>query len=365
MLYVGTRKGLFEIDTEAATPCVSDAAFLGVPVTRTLNDGRDGTMYAALDHGHFGVKLHRRDAGGEWTEIAAPEYPPKPEGFVDICPMRQIERPWVTQLVWELAAGHPSHPGELWAGTIPGGLFRSQDRGASWELVRSLWDHPDRVLMTGGGYDYPGIHSVSVHPDRPDELMLSVSCGGTWFTDDGGETWDLGTGMRNAYMPPGREYSPVDQDPHRLARCAAVPEAMWVQHHNGIFRSTDGAASWTEIAGVPMSSFGFAVVAHPDDPQTAWFVPAAKDECRVPVDGRLVVTRTRDGGRSFDVLDRGLPPVPAYDLVYRHGFDLAPDGRTLAMGSTTGGVWISEDAGESWQCVSTHLPPVYAVRFIP
>jgi hypothetical protein len=33
------------------------------------------------------------------------------------------------------------------------------------------------------------------------------------------------------------------------------------------------------------------------------------------------------------------------------------------MGSTTGNVWISEDAGDRWQAVSMNLPPVYAVRF--
>ena len=60
---------------------VTDAAFLGDNVTLALHDPRDGTDYAALNHGHFGVKLHRRDKGGAWTEIAAPAYPPKPEGL--------------------------------------------------------------------------------------------------------------------------------------------------------------------------------------------------------------------------------------------------------------------------------------------
>jgi hypothetical protein len=102
---------------------------------------------------------------------------------------------------------------------------------------------------------------------------------------------------------------------------------------------------------------------HPEDPDTAWFVPAVKDECRVPVDGRFVVTRTTDGGRTFDVFSRGLPEPPAYDLVYRHGLDIAEDGRWLAMGSTTGGLWVSGERGESWRCLSAHLPPIYAVRF--
>jgi hypothetical protein len=80
------------------------------------------------------------------------------------------------------------------------------------------------------------------------------------------------------------------------------------------------------------------------------------------VDSRLVVSRTRDGGRTFDVLDRGLPS-PSFDLIYRHSLDVDRTGRVLAMGSTTGGLWLSEDSGESWRTLSSNLPPVYAVRF--
>ena len=95
----------------------------------------------------------------------------------------------------------------------------------------------------------------------------------------------------------------------------------------------------------------------------SWFVPEIKDERRIPVDGRVVVNRTDDGGRSFATLGRGLPGPNAYDLVYRHALDVDASGELLAMGSTTGSVWISEDGGESWTTVSTHLPPVYALRF--
>ncbi len=108
--------------------------------------------------------------------------------------------------------------------------------------------------------------------------------------------------------------------------------------------------------------FGFAVAAHPTDPDTAWFVPAVKDERRVPVDGALVVEPTRDGGRSFETLRTGLPQQHAYDRVCRHGLEVGADGRTLLMGSTKGNVWASGDAGDSWQMVSAHLPPVAAVR---
>ena len=78
---------------------------------------------------------------------------------------------------------------------------------------------------------------------------------------------------------------------------------------------------------------------------------------------RLKHSRTRDGGKSFDVLNKGLPPAPCYDLVYRHGLDVNESGDLLVMGSTTGALWISEDQGDRWSQVPARLPPVYAVAF--
>ena len=55
---------------------------------------------------------------------------------------------------------------------------------------------------------------------------------------------------------------------------------------------------------------------------------------------------------------------PAYDLVFRHALAVDQSGNTLAMGSTTGGLWISEDAGMNWKEVNLRLPPVHAVRWV-
>ncbi|MBE0549027.1 MAG: exo-alpha-sialidase, partial [Rubrivivax sp.] len=251
----------------------------------------------------------------------------------------------------------------VWAGTIPGGLFRSADFGASWQLVDALWQRPERADWFGGGYDAPGIHSICPHPQRPDELLVGISCGGAWVKRDGGAAWQVqSAGMRADFMPPERAGDPNIQDPHRIVRCNARPEVLWCQHHCGIWRSSDDAASWHEVKA-PLSSFGFAVAVHPHDADTAWFVPAVKDERRVPVGAALAVNRTRDGGASFETHRAGLPQQDCYDLVYRHGLAVADDGRTLLMGSTTGGLWASMDGGEHWQTVSLHLPPIYAVRF--
>ena len=209
--------------------------------------------------------------------------------------------PWKLLQVWTLE-GAGQH---LWAGTIPGGLFHSNDRGESWTLARSLWDRKERAEWFGGGYDQPGIHSICLDGAK---ITIAISCGGTWQSADGGASWRLaGKGMYAEFMPPERREDPNIQDVHRLAQCASRPEVFWAQHHNGVFRSTDGAASFQEIKAVTPSKFGFAVAVHPKNPDTAWFVPAVKDECRVPVDAKLVVARTRDGGQSFSVLRKGLP----------------------------------------------------------
>lgn len=60
-LLIGTRKGLLMLRRDSALGWHQESVhFLGEPVSMTLADPRDGALYAALNLGHFGVKLWRR-----------------------------------------------------------------------------------------------------------------------------------------------------------------------------------------------------------------------------------------------------------------------------------------------------------------
>jgi hypothetical protein len=357
-LHVGTRKGLFELARSPGGWEIVDAQFLGDPVSAVMAEP-DGSVYAALDLGHFGAKLWQRDSAGTWSELGVPAFPPRPPGADD------DPHPWSLGKIWVLEPGGVR--GRLWAGTMPGGLFRSNDGGLSWSLNEALWDMPERRQWAGvAGGEQPGINSVLIDPRNPSDIRIGVSTAGVWASTDTGGSWRLiNRGMYAEYMPSEQRDNPIAQDVHRLARCTAYPEIIWCQHHNGVFRSEDAGATWREVTAIRPSKFGFAVAAHPHDPNAAWFVPAVKDERRIPVDGQVVVARTRDAGQSFEVLRNGLPQRHAYDLVWRHALAVDETGKRLAFGSTSGGLWISEDGGDSWTMPEARLPPIAAVRFAP
>ena len=215
----------------------------------------------------------------------------------------------------------------LWIGAIPAGLFRSDDRGESWQLMDRRCG-TCRSARAGSAAAMTPPASTAFRPTRAIRIayFVAISCGGVWETRDDGATWTvLGKGLVAPYVPPEQAEDSAIQDPHRVVRCAAAPDVMWMQHHAGIYRSTDAGAHWTRLS-LPCDDFGFAVAAHPRDAQTAWFVPAIKDEIRMPRDGALCVTRTNDGGKTWQIMRQGLPQRDAYDLIYRHGLDVDDSG---------------------------------------
>lgn len=350
-LAIGSRKGLILYSADGNGWRYDGVQFRGTPVSMVMQDPRDGSFYAALEYGHFGPKLHRSDDNGmNWEEVTPPAFPKSGEK----------DAPAVLN-IWALEPAGTDMPGTIWAGTVPAGIFRSDDKGQSWTLNDTFMALPERSQWGGAGNDTPALNSISVHPADSSIMAVAISAGGVWQTRDGGKTWhNTSQGLWAAYMPPDQAGNPNVQDVHQMRRSPAEPNRLYIQHHNAVFTSANGGQTWQEIS----KAFGFAVAVHPSEPLTAWFIPAEKDEYRLPKDETFCVTKTEDGGKTFRRITKGLPASPIFDLVLRHGLDVDRSGNRLAFGSTTGNLWTSSDAGESWQLLSGHLPPVYCVRIL-
>ncbi|MCY4627821.1 MAG: exo-alpha-sialidase, partial [Acidobacteria bacterium] len=76
LLHVGTRKGYLALRRFGRGDWRCErTAFIGDPVSQLLPDPRDGKLYAALNLGHFGVKLRvSEDGGASFSELPAPAY---------------------------------------------------------------------------------------------------------------------------------------------------------------------------------------------------------------------------------------------------------------------------------------------------
>ena len=362
---VATRKGLFTLERRPQGWIVDRVSFPGDNVPMALFDARDRSIFAALGHGHFGVKLHRStDGGSTWREIARTGLSSETRRTpTDQDPVRRTPIDWTLELIWSLEGGGPQRPGRLWAGTVPGGLFRSDDSGESWQLVRSLWDRPERQKWFGGGMDRPGIHSIVVDPRDNDRVSVGISCGGAWHTATAARA---GASRARACAPPscrptGRRPQHPGRAPPGGLRRPPDPSGSSTTTASSAPPTAAGPGPRSPTSTPPPSASRWPCTR--SDPDVAWFVPAIKDEKRIPAEGRLVVTRTRDGGRTFSRCTRGLPQSWAYDLVYRHAFATDHTGDRLILGSTTGNLFISEDAGTTWQTISHHLPPIYATTF--
>ncbi|MEU8518969.1 exo-alpha-sialidase [Streptomyces sp. NBC_01216] len=352
LLTVGTRKGLFVGRRRAGRWEFGEPRFNAQAVYSIGIDTRRPTprLLVGGDSAHWGPSVfHSDDFGATWTE------PPRPAVKFPRDTGASLER------VWQLHPAPAHSPDVVYAGTEPAALFRSEDGGESFELVRPLWEHPtrDRWVPGGGG---EAVHTVVTDRRDPDQVTVAVSTAGVFRSRDGGESWaPSNTGVSAVFLPdPDPEFG---QCVHKIAQDADDPDRLYLQNHWGVFRSDDAGGRWTDIgAGLP-SDFGFAVVAHPHRAGTAYVFPINADSDRVPAGRRCRVYRTNDAGAGWEPLSTGLPEGEHYGTVLRDAM-CADDGDPAGIyfGNRNGEVYASADDGDTWQQLAAHLPDVLCVR---
>jgi hypothetical protein len=397
-IILGTNKGTILLDLVGGRWKSRPVAHAGIGVSYVARDPRTGLLWASLMHGQWGPKLSRSsDDGKTWEDAPQIKYP---EGtrYIDGYetqdgqagsnegsaggsdadkPKKPKFKPGKLIMIWTIQFGGEDQPGRIYAGTIPGGLFVSNDGGESFELNMPLWNHESRggdvskgdgtgaSHWFGGGAQVwgeggPGIHSVIVDPRNSKRVQIGISCAGVLETNDDGKTWHgRNKGLLATFLPkPDAEWG---HDPHFMMASKANPDHLWQQNHCGVFCSFDGGKNWQPVSKEGnLVHFGFPVAVDEKDGKTAWVVPGIADDKRM-AKGSLAVARTQDGGQSWEELREGLPQEHSYDVVYRHALDIS--GNRLAFGSTTGNLYVSDDRGESWHNIGNNFPPIHSVRF--
>lgn len=350
LLLIGTKRGLFLARSDGARAhwTLSEPQLAGREVYYTTRDPRDGALWAATRHVVWGAHLHRSDDGGRTWHVleTAPHHG---DGRVDA--------------IWCITPGPAESPGRLYAGIEPAGLFVSGDCGASWRPVAPLNRHPttDAWQPAGGSL---ALHSVLVDPHTPGRLFCAVSAGGVYRSDDDGATWHpKNLGVRADFLP--RRTPPAGQCVHKLILHPTRPGRLYMQNHCGTWRSDDAGDTWREITDGLPSDYGYALAADPRDPETVFVVPEESSHMRTTVDGRLRVYRSTDAGASWHPLTRGLPQDHAYLSVLREGLCTdSADPAGVYLGTSGGHVFASADAGESWRLIAGFLPRVLSLTAV-
>ena len=348
---LGTRKGAFilQSNTRRRTWKIIGPLLKGTSVFHMSFDKRDGkTIYAAVNSGHFGPTVEvSRDFGKTWSNAEKPPRFPENSGL-------SVEN------VWHVEPGLADEPDVVYAGVAPAALFRSGDRGKSWDLNENLNNHPTRSEWQPGAGGLC-LHSIVLDPSNQKRMYVGISAVGVFKTEDGGKTWITKNKNVRADFAPNK-YPEFGQCVHKLVMDPNKPTSLYQQNHCGVYRSEDAAESWVEIsAGLP-SGFGFPMAVHPHDSDRFYVVPEEGDFFRAAPNKKFAVYETRNAGRVWKKRSKGLPAENAYTGCFREGLatdDLDPAG--VYVGTRMGQLFHSPDEGNSWRLVAEWLPPIHSV----
>jgi len=338
----GTAKGAFRFrSTDRRTWSIDGPLFKGWKVTAFARLPT-GEALLATAHEVYGAAIHKSRDLESWRQVERPPRFTEADG----CKLNQV---------WTLVPAGD----RVYAGVDEAGLFESDDGGETWRPNRALNEHATRGAWFPG-YGGMCLHSILVDAQDPRRIWTGISAVGVFRSDDGGRSWT----PKNDGVPTimeDRQFKDIGRCVHSIVADPNEPDRIFRQDHRGVFRSDDGADSWQRIEDGLPSGYGFPLALDPRT-QELYAVPQESDEYRLPEGGALVVWKSADGGARWHPLREGLPQHHAWASVLRKALVVDPlDPCGVYLGTTSGTVHVSADAGASWIQLPCTLPRVLAL----
>ena len=322
---VGTNEGIVRMERSGSGWTITDRTLTDLHIHAILKEPVSGLIFAGANHGSVHVS---RDNGRTWTRSDT--------GLTEtnVYSLNSVQR--------------KNGQTRVYLGTEPAHLFYSDDLGASWSELPSF-----RNVPSVEAWSFPGpphvahLKKIDFAHDNPETIYGSVEVGALLRSRDEGQSWE--------------ELTPEYPDIHRVVVPPTNASRLYVTGGNGIYVSSDAGASWehwsdrsAEIGGYPDQ-----LVYLPSNPDLMFVCAAHKSPgaWRENNHSGSRISRSRNGGRTWEVLTNGLPDR-MQGSVESMCFDTHGDGGTLLVGTSTGEVWVSEDLGDSWSIAINGLAPI-------
>ncbi|WP_273443899.1 VPS10 domain-containing protein [Neolewinella agarilytica] len=249
---------------------------------------------------------------------------------------------------------HPTNPkvcyvgamGNMWFPNQERGVYKTTDGGETWK----------KILYVNDG---TGIAEMVMDPSNPEKLIAATwtfdrdpdyfnsggSGSGIWITHDGGDSWERRTAKDG--LPKG------NLGRIGLAIAASKPNIVYAlveAKKNGLYKSTDGGASWKLVQDKEIGNRPFYYAEIYVDP---------KNENRL-YNVYTYVAKSEDGGRTFrEIADYGNSVHPDH-----HAFWIDPEDPEYLIDGNDGGLNISHDAGETWRfAANLPLAQLYHINY--